>query len=254
MATTYLVQGSRGADVVALQHKLNSQLSPRPNLTTDGIFGPKTKKAVMDFQKQAGLKVDGIVGPRTRAALQLAPPTNPYTHRIGLHFRSLSLTDVPFSSILSHTQAVYAQYAIRIDFMSGLSLGLSPEQQSALSQVDGTCKWEITSGEFRDVLNLGSGIPNSDITVFFVDRFSQAINGCGGHLKNQPACIVAKAGTQWCTAHEICHVLLGSNFEPVHINNDTNLMHEVDLIRSATPVLTQAQVDRIKASTLCHPI
>ena len=31
----------------------------------DGISGPKTKKAVEDFQSQVGLKVDGKVGPKT---------------------------------------------------------------------------------------------------------------------------------------------------------------------------------------------
>ncbi|MDD4013408.1 MAG: peptidoglycan-binding domain-containing protein [Candidatus Omnitrophica bacterium] len=36
----------------------------------DGVFGPKTKQAVKDFQADKGLKVDGIVGPQTEKALQ----------------------------------------------------------------------------------------------------------------------------------------------------------------------------------------
>ncbi len=36
----------------------------------DGDLGPKTKKAIKDFQEQSGLKVDGKVGPRTWAKLQ----------------------------------------------------------------------------------------------------------------------------------------------------------------------------------------
>ena len=39
------------------------------NITQDGIFGPQTKSAVMNFQQQNGLQVDGIVGPLTTAAL-----------------------------------------------------------------------------------------------------------------------------------------------------------------------------------------
>ncbi len=35
----------------------------------DGIFGQKTKNAVMNFQRDAGLAVDGIVGPATLKAL-----------------------------------------------------------------------------------------------------------------------------------------------------------------------------------------
>lgn len=53
--------GSRGADVKYLQKKLK--------LTADGIFGNKTKAAVVKFQKSKGLTADGIVGPRTWAAL-----------------------------------------------------------------------------------------------------------------------------------------------------------------------------------------
>jgi peptidoglycan hydrolase-like protein with peptidoglycan-binding domain len=36
----------------------------------DGKIGPKTKKAIVDFQKANGLKADGKVGPRTWAALE----------------------------------------------------------------------------------------------------------------------------------------------------------------------------------------
>lgn len=61
MATIKL--GSRGADVVTLQKRLN--------LTPDGIFGPLVDKAVREFQKKNGLTVDGIVGQKTWEALGL---------------------------------------------------------------------------------------------------------------------------------------------------------------------------------------
>jgi peptidoglycan hydrolase-like protein with peptidoglycan-binding domain len=35
----------------------------------DGIEGPLTRRAVMDFQRSAGLPVDGVAGPQTLAAL-----------------------------------------------------------------------------------------------------------------------------------------------------------------------------------------
>lgn len=53
--------GSRGADVRYLQTKLR--------LTADGIFGTKTRNAVIAFQRSKGLTADGVVGPRTWAAL-----------------------------------------------------------------------------------------------------------------------------------------------------------------------------------------
>ncbi len=246
--------GSRGPEVVTVQRELNRQLFPRPNLSEDGIFGTLTAAAVRAFQRQAGIDIDGIVGPQTRAALGIPETGSTFTHRVRLHFRSISLTDVPFETVLSHTQLVYAQHGIKVEYGSGMSLMLTPAETAQLEQIDGTCTWSITNGEYANLLQRGGSVPSNEITVFFVNRFSESINGCGGHMANRPACIVAKAGTKWCTAHEVCHVLLTSSFTPVHITNTGNLMHPVDITRSATPGLTPAQVTRIKASAMCVPI
>lgn len=40
----------------------------------DGIFGPRTKNAVMRFQRDNGLKVDGIVGPETMRVINMLIP------------------------------------------------------------------------------------------------------------------------------------------------------------------------------------
>jgi len=63
-----LKTGSKGSAVKVLQCILNSS-GASPALTIDGIFGLKTKTAVMAFQKSHGLVQDGIVGPKTWAAL-----------------------------------------------------------------------------------------------------------------------------------------------------------------------------------------
>ena len=35
----------------------------------DGVMGPRTKGAIQEFQKSAGLPADGIAGPNTHAAI-----------------------------------------------------------------------------------------------------------------------------------------------------------------------------------------
>ena len=65
--------GSKGSDVTKLQELLNQNGSY--NLATDGIFGDKTKAAVMDYQKNKNLAVDGIVGENTWGALTNAQNT-----------------------------------------------------------------------------------------------------------------------------------------------------------------------------------
>lgn len=62
-----LKKGSTGADVKSLQIALNKLGF---NLSTDGIFGAGTDKAVRLFQTGAGLGVDGMVGPKTLYAIQ----------------------------------------------------------------------------------------------------------------------------------------------------------------------------------------
>lgn len=67
-------KGSKGAEVKALQTKLN--------LVADGIFGPLTEEAVMAFQRANGLTPDGIVGPKTWAALGVAGTSRKITEII----------------------------------------------------------------------------------------------------------------------------------------------------------------------------
>jgi len=57
--------GDVGADVRALQDVLNFHIRRLAPLAVDGIFGPKTKARVIDFQRSNGLGDDGVAGPIT---------------------------------------------------------------------------------------------------------------------------------------------------------------------------------------------
>lgn len=63
-----LQQGSRGDAVTQLQKQLNTK-GAIPKLSADGIFGPKTRNAVITFQRKSAIPVDGIVGDKTWAKL-----------------------------------------------------------------------------------------------------------------------------------------------------------------------------------------
>ena len=65
---TLLREGDVGPGVVEIQTRLKAKgLDPG---AADGVFGPKTRAAVITFQRAAHLVVDGIVGPQTLAALR----------------------------------------------------------------------------------------------------------------------------------------------------------------------------------------
>jgi len=64
-----LKSGSKGENVKILQSALNA-LGYSAG-TVDGIFGTKTKSAVIAFQKATGISADGIVGANTKSKFKL---------------------------------------------------------------------------------------------------------------------------------------------------------------------------------------
>ncbi len=66
-----LDRGDRGADVKQLQEKLVElgYMTQQQMDTGAGIFGPRTRAAVLAFQRDHGIEAIGVVGPKTRAAL-----------------------------------------------------------------------------------------------------------------------------------------------------------------------------------------
>ena len=86
----YLRIGSKGNLVREVQGKL-TELGFNPGLI-DGIFGNKTRKAVVRFQEDKTLQTDGIVGPATFKALGIAvKPIGPEQERA--KFRELLLVN-----------------------------------------------------------------------------------------------------------------------------------------------------------------
>ncbi len=65
-----LRRGDQGDEVKALQQRLNDHGA---RLAVDGKFGPKTERAVKDFQRRHELAPDGVRGPKTAEALKAEP-------------------------------------------------------------------------------------------------------------------------------------------------------------------------------------
>jgi len=72
-----LLLGSQGLLVEDLQRTLNARLTPSPQVTVDGDFGPQTKLALLAFQKQAGIAESGLTDANTWKAL--SPLVSPAT-------------------------------------------------------------------------------------------------------------------------------------------------------------------------------
>ncbi|MEZ5346879.1 MAG: peptidoglycan-binding domain-containing protein [Pyrinomonadaceae bacterium] len=251
-------KGAKGRHVHLLQMALIDLGFQMPRSTggvysPDGDFGEETKEKVIAFQRANNLSPDGEVGPKTMAVLD-AKCRN-YKHRVKVHFRSISLADVPFERSLRDAETIFGQYAIKFEYANGESLMLSEAEEQRFNTVDGECEWVLDTGEYNDLHGMGSFVPANELSVYFVRRFSDPdLLGCGGHAANRPACTVAANASRWDTAHEAAHVLLTSNFDPVHVNDLRNLMHPTASTFATIPVLTDRQITKIRSSVCCTPM
>ncbi|MCO5093508.1 peptidoglycan-binding domain-containing protein [Bosea sp. (in: a-proteobacteria)] len=269
-------RGANGQHVAAIQQAfidlgLGMAISTKKAGKADGIFGGETESRVWQFQARMGLTRDGIVGRDTMAKLDellptAGPPPKPLppakmTHKINVHMRSIDNPTVPEFTQLKVMEEIYAQYLIRVDVLTGQSVGLTPGEQFTLNIVDGDCKWDQVSDEQRLLQNSGSnqGVGVNDIVVYFAtvlrEKNGETLQGCAGHAPTRPAVMIAASATDKTTmAHEVCHVLLSSSFTPVHVGEDANLMCSAPMCTGQPAYLSVAQLNRVFASKLLHKL
>jgi hypothetical protein len=93
-----MAKGARGEKVEGLQQALKRH-GFQPG-AADGIFGPKTERALKAFQQAAGLPPTGVADAQTMARLQQAPaPQKPRTGTDSLQAKAPAAADAPAVSI-----------------------------------------------------------------------------------------------------------------------------------------------------------
>lgn len=269
-------RGSNGPHVAAIQQAfidlgLGMAISTKKTGKADGIFGGETESRVWQFQARTGLTRDGVAGRETMTKLDellptLGPPPKPLppatmTHKINVHMRSIDNPTVPEFTQLKVMQEVFAQYLIDVVMLSGESVGLAPGEQLTLNIVDGDCEWDQVSDEQKLLQNSGSNqvVGVNDIVVYFAtvlrEKNGNTLQGCAGHAPTRPAVMIAASAIDRTTmAHEVCHVLLGSSFAPVHVDEDANLMCNAAVCTGNPAFLSVKQLNRVFASKLVHKL
>ena len=271
-------RGSSGQHVALVQQAfidlgLGMAISTKKSGKADGVFGGETESRVWQFQARTGLSRDGVIGRETLEKLDELLPTNgpppkplppaKMTHKVNVHMRSIDNPTVPEFTQLKVMEDVFAQYFIRIDVLTGQSVGLTPGETLTLEIIDGACKWDQVSDEQKLLQNAGSkqGVGPNDVTVYFATvlrtntKKNTTLQGCAGHEPTRPAVMIAASAIDKTTmAHEVCHVLLGSSFAPVHVDEDANLMCSAPVCTGNPAFLSVAQLNRVFASKLVHKL
>src|SRR6185436_5239233 len=98
------------------------------------IFGPKTERAVIDFQEANNLTGDGIVGPNTLASLDQVQQRLHSANDLYSHF----LIDVEMEPCMLTSRIVLATNSVQL-FVQRCLLNLEPEVE--LSREDSK-EWE----------------------------------------------------------------------------------------------------------------
>ena len=222
-----------------------------PRWSPDADFGNETRESVIKFQQRHHLDDDGVVGQKTMRALDNA--AGRYTHRVMIHFVSISLTNVSFERLLSKAREAFDQYAIELVYSSGESLLLSDAETALFNKIDQNCDWNLNTGEYAQLQDLGRPVPFNQVTIYFVNEMKGVV-GCGGHLRGRPAATVARAAGAVDVGHELGHVLLTSGFSPVHHAHNRNIMCATGGNEQWTWVMSHAQVAKMRTHPCCQAV
>jgi peptidoglycan hydrolase-like protein with peptidoglycan-binding domain len=272
-----MFRGETGEAVRLVQQALidldySLPISTRRFGSPDGIYGDETASRVRELQADYYLSRDGATGRETLATLDdllpgpapplpPLPPAGKYLYKISLHLRTIDMPQVPELTQLRVAQEVFRQYSIDVEMASGMSLLLSDDEQLELHVVDGDCKWDQVSDEQRLLQGKGrEGVGPNDIVVYFAttlrEQNGNTLQGCAGHAPGKPAVMVAADAVDKTTmAHEVCHVLLGPKFSPVHVDGNTkNLMTGAAVCTGNPASLTDDQLAAVRKSRYCKKL
>ena len=139
----------RGDDVAELQRRLGALGFDAGRV--DGIFGEDTQRAVLEFQRNAGLTADGVCGPATRAVLVRVRARNDDPITVAAVHERESLRQSPRTL---HGRRVVVAQAGGLDALTDAvvrALAETGAQAIPLHHLDGSAQAQQANGVGADV-------------------------------------------------------------------------------------------------------
>ncbi len=180
---------------------------------------------------------------------------NECTKRLSLAIYTLAQVKFEYFKALEFAEKLYGKHGILFDVVAQQCLALKKADQVKLAVIDGTCKWDQNNSEQDDLWELVKP-PVGRLVVFIVGGIQKPKGpsaGCAGHAPSKPAVVVSGSlGTNFTLAHEVGHVLLTSDFTPVHTFSKRNIMvngtHKIP--KKSFPDFNRKQLKQIMKSKL----
>lgn len=172
---------------------------------------------------------------------------------IRVHIRQVQNVHFDIFKAIACAQKAYGEHGFLFEVASSESVRMNLPSLGKLAVVDTLCDWGRSSGDQAELYRRFGVQDLSAITAFLVQGIAQTatkeVNGCAGHAPHQPAVFLGRDASAWTLAHEVGHVLLSSQFEPVHSPSNRNIMYLFpEHIGTENPEFTTQQVSQMRKS------
>jgi uncharacterized protein (TIGR02594 family) len=135
--------GSRGSDVRRLQLAIDAVVGRSFYVKPDDFFGPRTRDAVILFQRSKGLTADGEVGPATSEAIFGKKPISPPVFSEGQLGQApwMGIADAEFGV---HRDMIQHRNARIIEYLKTTTLGAADANTDSTAWCSAFVNWVIT--------------------------------------------------------------------------------------------------------------
>ena len=264
-----LVKGDRGSAVMEMQKMLIACGYSCGDCGADGIFGNDTLKAVLAFQRAAGLSVDGVYGPKSKAALTTQyqnkgkTGTKPYTEAFIEKVAPLAQADQKANGILASVTIAQAilesgwgrsELAVNANNLFGMKKSLSGNTWSG-STWDGK---NVYSKETKEVYASGPATVRADFRAY--KSWQDSVSDHSAYLLGaRKGSALRYEGLKGCADHRKAAQIIkdgGYATSPTYVEKLCSIIEEWKLTQydtAITPVKVEEKASAAMAITIYVP-